>query len=76
MRILSLSFCSLYLAGSKGFHVIKSGKLPTYWKVPEGLEAETFKKPSAKESQIGLKSERIYNQNEIAKRGYRRKGMR
>ena len=54
----------------------KSGKLPTYWKVPEGLEAETFKKPSAKRIANRLKKRKDLQPNEIAKRGYRRKGMR
>lgn len=54
----------------------KSGKLPTYWKVPEGLEAETFKKPSAKRIANRLKKRKNLQPNEIAKRGYRRKGMR
>ncbi|WP_279127043.1 hypothetical protein, partial [Parasutterella excrementihominis] len=60
----------------RGSMSLKSGKLPTYWKVPEGLEAETFKKPSAKRIANRLKKRKNLQPNEIAKRGYRRKGMR
>lgn len=40
------------------------------------LEAETFKKPSAKRIANRLKKRKNLQPNEIAKRGYRRKGMR
>ena len=54
----------------------KKWQAATYWKVPEGLEAETFKKPSAKRIANRLKKRKNLQPNEIAKRGYRRKGMR
>lgn len=51
-----------------------SGTLPFYWKAPESLEAETFKKPSAKRIKSRMEKRRKLQPNEIAKKGYKRKG--
>ena len=53
----------------------KNGELPTYWKVPESLEAESFKKPSAKRIANRLNKRKKLQPNEIAKKGYKRKGI-
>ncbi len=51
-----------------------SGKLPFYWKAPDGLAAEIFKKSSAKRIANRLAKRKKLQPNEIAKKGYRRKG--
>ena len=48
--------------------------LPFYWKAPEGLAPETFKKPSAKRIINRLKKRKKLQPNEIAKKGYKKKG--
>ena len=41
----------------KYFDFINTGKLPNYWKIPDGIEPQTFKKPSAKRlSKKGLRT--------------------
>lgn len=52
------------------------GKDPfTYWKAPKDLQAETFKKPSAKRiaNRMATWKKRVKQPNEIAKASYRRK---
>lgn len=52
------------------------GKNPfTYWRAPEGLQPETFKKPSAKRlaNRILAAKKRVKQPNEIARDSYRRK---
>ena len=48
--------------------------LPFYWKAPEGLASETFKKPSAKRIINRLKKRKKLQPNEIAKKSYKKKG--
>lgn len=52
------------------------GKDPfTYWKAPKDLQAETFKKPSAKSiaNRMATWKKRVKQSNEITKASYRRK---
>lgn len=51
-----------------------SGVLPFYWVAPENLKAETFKTPSAKRIKNRMEKKRKLQPNEMAKKGYRRKG--
>lgn len=51
-----------------------SGTLPFYWTAPDSLAAETFKKPSAKRIKKRMEKKQKLQPNEIAKKGYRRKG--
>lgn len=48
--------------------------LPFCWKAPEDLAPETFKKPSAKRIINRLKKRKKLQPNEIAKKGYKKKG--
>ena len=48
--------------------------LPFYWKAPEDLAPETFKKPSARRIINRLKKRKKLQPNEIAKKGYKKKG--
>ena len=50
------------------------GKDPfTYWKAPEGLHSEQFKKPSAKRLTNKVLKKKVLQPNEIARNSYRRK---
>lgn len=58
----------------KYLRFVVSGVLPFYWKAPEDLEAECFKKPSAKRIKKRMEKKTKLQPNEIAKKGYKRKG--
>ena len=66
---------ALGLNTRKIFRFLEGKKPFTYWQAPEGLQPETFKKPSAKRlaNRILAAKKRVKQPNEIARDSYKRK---